>query len=391
MLEVVFHQKQIEFRDGTINLASVAEEPFLDASDIGEVRLDRWPPEIVTKHGEVLFIQRQNRKHLDLFARINGIARVERMDVWSLITEPYLDTQFSSVDSNRTLTLLRESGFLPTEINEIREKIASRMMSYNSIAWEWMHLGHADVLTAFGMYDRRHSHDIAQKDLYDEFNAISNRGKQITHIDWSSESTLKPMLIDLIAPDLQDKLVNLIISRYREPHRRYHTLDHVLDVAERCRDAQSLCDKEDRLSLQLAALFHDIVYDPKSQRNEENSADLMIETLGAHVASRDLNAAAKIILMTKSHSSAHTKSEKVFADADLAILAEEKIIYDSYVKNIRNEYAHVDDYTFKAGRLVFLETMLDQIKRKGRLFHNLHPLHEFQAVKNLTNERDASF
>lgn len=58
--------------------------------------------------------------------------------------------------------------------------------------------------------------------------------------------------------------------RHREPHRRYHTLDHVgAVVAWVDRWADTVPDPD---AVVLAAFLHDVVYDPRSATNEADSA-----------------------------------------------------------------------------------------------------------------------
>ena len=70
-------------------------------------------------------------------------------------------------------------------------------------------------------------------------------------------------------PDIGEDL----LRRYAEPHRRYHTADHlhhVLDMVD------ELADGQDLFLVRLAAWFHDAVYAiPAGQvSNEEASAIL---------------------------------------------------------------------------------------------------------------------
>ena len=64
-----------------------------------------------------------------------------------------------------------------------------------------------------------------------------------------------------------------IIHLYNEPHRFYHTLNHIEYVLKQLKDAELL--KHDELFL--AAIFHDIIYNPKSNTNEEESARALRE------------------------------------------------------------------------------------------------------------------
>jgi predicted metal-dependent HD superfamily phosphohydrolase len=93
------------------------------------------------------------------------------------------------------------------------------------------------------------------------------------------------------------------------------------------------------------------------------------------------------VLLTKDHARARADAERVLADADLYILAEEPARYARYAGAIRAEYAHVDDAAFTEGRLAFLRGVERAIAERGRLYHVLHPMHEAQARANLAGER----
>src|SRR5262245_46333889 len=64
---------------------------------------------------------------------------------------------------------------------------------------------------------------------------------------------------------------NDLQARYAEPQRHYHTLEH---IAALLTDLASCCDlTQDPAALQLAAYFHDVIYEPRACDNEERSAD----------------------------------------------------------------------------------------------------------------------
>ena len=63
-----------------------------------------------------------------------------------------------------------------------------------------------------------------------------------------------------------------LAAAYAEPARFYHTLDHVAAVLGTNAELADLA--RDPAALQLAAWFHDAVYDPRASDNEERSAAL---------------------------------------------------------------------------------------------------------------------
>ena len=149
-----------------------------------------------------------------------------------------------------------------------------------------------------------------------------------------------------------------LTRRYLEPHRRYHALPHIAQMLERGRDL-ALTDEQ-----VMAVWFHDAVYDPRSQTNEEDSAALAKELLGAAGWPRPRVALVeRIVLDTKRHEPSVPEAAIVI-DLDLASLAAPEAEFAANTRAIREEYAWVPDAEFAAGRRDFFAKML----RRERIF-----------------------
>jgi predicted metal-dependent HD superfamily phosphohydrolase len=171
-----------------------------------------------------------------------------------------------------------------------------------------------------------------------------------------------------------DLLLDLT-ARYREPHRHYHTLEHVAAMLHAGRDFP-LDDEQT-----LAVWFHDAIYDPRSTGNEADSAALArVRLLAAGWSADRAERVARIVLDTSDHRPSMPASAPVL-DLDLMSLAApwERFLHDG--ARIRREYSHVDDATFAAGRRAFFTSML----ARERLYHTAFgaPL-EARARANLT-------
>ncbi|MGC5019904.1 HD domain-containing protein [Micromonospora sp. DT47] len=151
-----------------------------------------------------------------------------------------------------------------------------------------------------------------------------------------------------------------LLARWREPHRRYHSVRHltaVLDVV----DAHASSAGRPGL-VRLAAWCHDAVYDPTAagDANERDSAALA----GALLAGLGVPAAAvaevrRLVLLTAGHAvAAGDPDGALLCDADLAILAAPPEEYDAYAAAIRQEYAHVPEPAFRVGRAAVLDALL---------------------------------
>lgn len=141
-----------------------------------------------------------------------------------------------------------------------------------------------------------------------------------------------------------------VVKRYDETHRFYHTFEHLQDVVSYLEKSNSLNDE-----LFLAAVYHDAVYDPKSNTNEEDSANLFkVDAAMASIASDKVASVIQLILDTKHHT-ASSELSKQFIDADLNIFNESNERLLQYEKQIFKEYQFVDYKTYKENRIKVLE------------------------------------
>lgn len=154
----------------------------------------------------------------------------------------------------------------------------------------------------------------------------------------------------------------LIEKKYSEPHRKYHTLNHI----NYCLSYLCYVSPEyEKDKIELVIWFHDVVYDTRRNDNEEQSAKLMKSSLlGSECwGEKYLDEVADMILATKHNSDIITPSEelKYFLDIDLSILgADEETYRYNYSKQIRKEYSWVPEEIYKAKRAEILQGFLDR-------------------------------
>ena len=175
-----------------------------------------------------------------------------------------------------------------------------------------------------------------------------------------------------LAPEAANDVGFDLAACHTEPHRHYHTMDHITAV---------LCHLEDLHSstpvARLAAFFHDAVYDPTRSDNEEQSAELAHEVLTA-LDRPEADDVAAIVRATAKHElpTDAPRETAAFLDADLAILGARAEVYDTYAANIRAEYAHIADDDFRTGRRTVLEGFLS----RDRLFFTTAGQAKFEAA-----------
>lgn len=157
-----------------------------------------------------------------------------------------------------------------------------------------------------------------------------------------------------IAESATQSLLDDLVARHTEPHRRYHTVEHIEAVVSHLHALDAATP-----TTLLAAYFHDAIYDATRADNEALSAELAAEALGAlgvAVVDAIVDDVAAIIIATAGHElpTDAPSGTPAFLDADLAILAARPEVYDAYAIAIRAEYAHMSDADFRSGRAAVL-------------------------------------
>jgi predicted metal-dependent HD superfamily phosphohydrolase len=162
----------------------------------------------------------------------------------------------------------------------------------------------------------------------------------------------------------QRSMLDGLLARHREKHRRYHTATHVAWVIRHVSELAA-AEPVDHLDEVIAAAFyHDAVYEPAYPANERASARLArrdlasigwhddaVERVGAMIEATEHGAPAQ-------HVSGDTK---VLLDADLAILGADPAGYSAYVNGVRAEYRHVSDDDWATGRRAVIDGLLDRV------------------------------
>ncbi|NEE09106.1 hypothetical protein G3M58_21950 [Streptomyces sp. SID7499] len=175
-----------------------------------------------------------------------------------------------------------------------------------------------------------------------------------------------------------------LLTRWQEPQRRYHTVEHLTAVLDRVDELERYARDPD--VVRLAAWFHDAVYLPDRSENEERSARLAERALTeAGVPEAKTAEVARLVRLTVTHDPADDDPDgQVLCDADLAILASPPSAYAAYTAAVREEYHFVPSDAFREGRATILRQLLDL----PRLFRTPHGTTEWEATAryNLRSE-----
>ncbi len=146
-----------------------------------------------------------------------------------------------------------------------------------------------------------------------------------------------------------------LVEAYSEPHRHYHTLEHVGEVL------RVVGRLKGDAAVQLAVWFHDAVYDPRAKDNEARSGELAVWELSAVGLPGEVALRVAELVQSTAHFDPTDGSGPDFDtlhDADLAILGASEVRYARYAADIRKEYDWVPEADYRAGRRMVLETFL---------------------------------
>jgi predicted metal-dependent HD superfamily phosphohydrolase len=148
-----------------------------------------------------------------------------------------------------------------------------------------------------------------------------------------------------------------VVAAWSEPHRRYHDLAHLAAVLGVVGTLAGSAPDPD--AVRLAAWYHDVAYEPDRTDNEQVSAERARAGLRGLVPPERAEEVARLVLLTAGHDPAPDDANgAVLCDADLAVLAGPPEAYAAYASAVREEYGHLSDAEFTAGRTAVLEHLL---------------------------------
>ncbi|WP_029106404.1 hypothetical protein [Mycobacterium sp. URHD0025] len=184
-----------------------------------------------------------------------------------------------------------------------------------------------------------------------------------------------------MAAHLTETLREDLLARWSESHRKHHNVAHLHEVLDAIGTLADDGLHFDREAVELAAWFHDAIYDIGRDDNEDRSAMLARQLLEG---AADRDEVARLVLATKSHKvDGDDINAAVLSDADLSVLGAPAVRYRQYADAVRDEYAAVPDDVFRPARARVLAALLD-----GPIFHTApgRERWEEQARRNITDE-----
>lgn len=200
----------------------------------------------------------------------------------------------------------------------------------------------------------------------------------ITHT--SSLARWQSLWQELGAAGADELLFHQLVASYSEPHRKYHTVQHLEECLTNLDHVRS--EAERGAEVELALWFHDAIYDTIRKDNEERSAEWARESaLAGGLSGEQANRIYELILVTMHDAVPEGRDAVVLVDVDLSILGAEASRFDEYERQIQEEYAWVPESLYRKARRQVLRGFLDRERIYGTEYFRGH--HEAQARKNI--------
>ena len=207
--------------------------------------------------------------------------------------------------------------------------------------------------------------------------------ERLSALQWQWLRLLTPFGV---LPEQAYPCFDRLVDRYSEPHRHYHTLEH---LAEMFRVLGRLTGSiSNTPAIMLAAWYHDAIYDSKAKDNEDKSADLAERELKSLGIPEEIRVEVRQLILATKHTDSLPASvdTHAFLDADLAILGSSEVRYARYAADVRKEYDWVSEDQYRAGRRAVLHHFLQ--RKRIYLTPLLYEEGEVTARQNLQSEID---
>ena len=156
------------------------------------------------------------------------------------------------------------------------------------------------------------------------------------------------------ASTASEELYHQLVAFYSEPHRKYHTIQHLDECLTHFESICTLAEHADEV--ELALWFHDAIYDTSKKDNEKRSAEWARDSvLAAGVSGEKADRIYELVMATMHNALPKGRDAEVLVDIDLGILGAEAARFDSYEAQVREEYSQVPEPLYRWARKKVLE------------------------------------
>lgn len=177
----------------------------------------------------------------------------------------------------------------------------------------------------------------------------------------------RAMWKELGAANPDPKLRGELIACYSEPHRKYHTPQHLEECFEKFDEVRALA--EHPAEIELALWFHDAIYNVRRHDNEKKSADwARASARAAGTPPEACHRVHALVMATRHKAVPHGADAELLVDVDLSILGAGPERFDQYEQQVREEYAWVPGFLFRRERRAILKEFL----ARPRIFSSAH-------------------
>lgn len=161
-----------------------------------------------------------------------------------------------------------------------------------------------------------------------------------------------------IEPIKVEELFIDLVAHYEGNGRYYHNLCHIQNVLETIESFRDYA--QNFRAIQLAAWFHDVIYDVRRGDNETQSAIYAETALNKVGIPAETIAKVGLMIRATKHNRACPEDIdcQIMLDADLATFASDWEIQEEIERAIRQEYAFVPDEAYRQGRRLILQNFL---------------------------------
>jgi len=179
---------------------------------------------------------------------------------------------------------------------------------------------------------------------------------------------------------------DFIVSSYNRSDRFYHNLKHIadcFDLYDRTINNFAFTQTE-KLIIQLAIMYHDVVYDVKNHNGENELLSAALANY--HCKSHDHEKLAYMIERSFAHKESQFACVNYFLDIDMSILGTDESSFKEYRDNIRKEYSIYDDVTFFKATVKFCNNLLTKRIYHTELFYREFEENAKNNLKKCKNE-----
>jgi predicted metal-dependent HD superfamily phosphohydrolase len=169
-----------------------------------------------------------------------------------------------------------------------------------------------------------------------------------------------------------------LIERYGEPHRHYHSLQHLEECFHHFDALKAWAGQPHEI--ELALWFHDAIYDTHRHDNEERSAQWAVEAISPS-SQRAAKRVHALVMATRHEAVPEGTDAQILVDVDLAILGAAIGRFDDYEMQVRREYAWVPETLYRSER----RKILTGFASRARLYRTefFFERYEAQARANI--------